>query len=395
MLCILVVGAETQLVKSKKKIIKVINKVENQHIKDYLHCENFKKKYSIYKNYNKHLRFPINNIEVADSYSRLTETLRQAAIKCQNGRFRTCFKNNRKYFDLDKLNRLFQTWIKDYRFRHFDGAFRSSERTNSLAFELAQIGYSAKKIRIHHAPVLIVFDYDKQNKLTGEYYNYQGNHSLLQVMVKIGDKLIPYFLDTQFMHKPIMKKKYFLKTIGQDCIEKLSFSAKSSFSSLNCYFTVRDQNYSEIKEDPVAVDVLTNVGQSCGWHFDVKKSNLNRKKLAKLNNMSKSLILKSMTNDTIPFELKGKIIGPEVQKILIIKSYTNYQFRLKELIDTLSDQIFMIEESIKSGGHFSSVDKINDQNTILLYRLKIKQTNKDIAGIAEKILEIKSNLNSI
>lgn len=309
----------------------------------------------------------VNN-ELHELYSQRAELDRKLeafTVQCSNNRFKACYPKLEESVPLNDLNELFKQFTEDYRLRYNTGGGACHTRADALAFILAEKGFEAQILRIHNAPTLIAIDRDIDGKPTNRYYDYGGNHTLIQIMVKnLKGEVEPYLIDPQFMAKPLKRKDYFLKTIGQNCNKVESNTSNTDL--LSCSYSLMPQNSSEKNPYDLLGDSDFSV---CGWAKDQDGEGLAKLSQKKIEETSKNMILMNSNHTKSLIEIDKD--DPELTKKLIIASYVNYKDYLNKSLDKLDNIIFQNE---------------NEKNA---QKQKIEDA---LSQLPEKIKEIESNL---
>ncbi len=284
----------------------------------------------------------------------LNRKLKNLTTQCSNNKFKACYPKLSESVPLEPLNKLFKELTKDYRLRYNSGGGACHTRADALAFILAEKGIEAKILRIHNAPTLIAIDRDVDNNLTNRYYDYGGNHTLIQIMVKNKKgETEPYLLDPQFMAKPLKRKEYFLKTIGQNCNRVESVSSNTDL--LSCSYSLMPQNSSTKN----AYDLLDQSKFSlCGWAKDQDGEGLAKLRKNTIEEASENMILMN-PNHTISL-IKTNKNDSELTPKLIINSYVNYEKELRRSIRDLDYQIFKDykEKEVRVKEYQDALDKL-------------------------------------
>lgn len=260
-------------------------------------------------------------------------------------------------------------------------------RANSLAYELAQLGHKASLIRIGSAPTLIAMEKGSEGKLNGNYYDYGGYHSLIQIIVEENGEDVPYLLDPQFMDKPIKREQYFIQTMGQNCLEEEDVSQRKVRSSLNCYYSTFEQNQMS-GSTPHANQVLENPLYACGWYFDIEflKRSLSKSNESPTNKTT--LVIESL-NSEVPSSLKGSTVGHNTSKQLILEAYQSHRDHILEKIRQAESQLSMAEAQLENTSPFYDADP---EYEISFNTQLLEQLRKDLEDLEEKKREIRENL---
>lgn len=365
------------------------------NVSQVLGCTDLQEEFEAFTSFEDSIEFPIINSNIQFEYQQRSTKLEEKAKKCQDSRFQNCFPNLLSTISLPKLNNLFTKWINDYRFRYPTGGGACGVRAQNLAHELALKGYKAEVVRIGIAPTLIAMEYDKEKSLNGNFYDYKGSHSLIQIMVKQENGTEePYLLDPQFMNAPVPKSEYFIKTIGQECHKVDNPYNPPDKSYLNCYYSVSPQNSND--SEISAYKVLQTPSMACGWHFDpsAKEDFANFTK-GSVTQANPDRILQILNGDGPVQNDYGKLAGSAVMKVshkyLILSAYQNMMSRLQKQSSYTKQQLTLSQQRLRSGMFFDGSEEIIRQ-TIKDLRQDIKIIDKDISYLSKKVEEVKSNL---
>ncbi len=309
----------------------------------------------------------------------------QFAAACVANRFSQCYKNLAPTISKSTLDKMFAAFIKDPHLRYSTGGGACHLRATALAYTLAEAGYAASTVRIEHSPTLIAMDRDRENKLTGRYYDYMGYHTLIQVMVSDGKTIVPYLLDPQFMTQPMPRDEYFLRTTGQVCVEK---GKPEALSYLNCNYHLLPQN--EPASSPLIPPHILDPKNSytaCGWEKDPLYENFAQMGQKPLDPVAG---LEAMNLET-PADIKGLAVTEGTSKTLILRAYKNYSV-------TLIDKLKQAKHSLETNEKYLSAKRV------FMYSLEelpiqiahdkavIAQLERDLLNLDAKIKEVEGNL---
>ena len=286
---------------------------------------------------------------------------------------------------MTKLEKIFSMAIQDPHFRYSSGGGGACHlRAEALAYHLTEMGYSVNIIKIDRAPTLIAMERDRQNKLNGGYYDYAGNHTLVQIMVKDGAGEIPYLLDPQFMTSAMPRETYFKKTMGQNCVPANSPKASSY---LNCSYDIFPANELTDRINSYAILDKTNKFTACGWEADPMSETFSKMANAKAPLYSGLKILNEEKDET-----DGLPYNEDTYKNLILRKFKNYPTKLSKQAASLRDEVAILEPKLNSNdfGIWNSKEELLAQ--INQDRKAIEQIEHDLANIGEKIKEVENNL---
>jgi hypothetical protein len=292
------------------------------------------------------------------------------AAKCRARRFASCSAQLNPTITKDTLDRMFAKFKRDPRLRYASGGGGACAlRAEALSFILAEAGYAAQSVRIEHSPTLIAMDRDANDRLVGTYDDYNGFHSVVQILVEEGGKSVPYILDTQYMRRALPRDEYFVRTMGQPC---RSLDEGPMGSYLNCYFRLHPQNWSEEKVDAHAILDPGNRFTMCGWgptplHEDFAQmaahTPTQAASLVKTNGWSPA--------DQAPEWLARKPVNEETSKALIIDAFERYTAGIQEKLEILPSLL--------------------DESPEAKVRMR-RQLEADSAGLAERVRLVRKNV---
>ena len=369
------------------KVINLPSTESLEEVKNYFGCEDLKELDAQYASFRNSISFPIRDSLTREELRRRESELEEMTKSCQNQRFEACFSHLNTSIREEKLNTFFSNWIKDERFRYHTGGGACEVRAKSLAHELAQLGFEAKQIRIGYAPTLIAMERDEEGLLNGNFYDYGGSHSLIQIMVEKGGEKVPYLLDPQFMNTPVPRDQYFIQTIGQVCQNVDNHQQVDVRSYLNCYFSESAQNSSIEKVN--SYQALNNESMACGWHFDVQAMTSFAKTVGShptQPNPKRHLAILNGDFSDLDFGLdfQNKDVHPESSKELILAVYVN-------LSQKFTKDIKYYEEQNKRLSEYFFVDREVEQS-IEQNKKQVAQLKKDLAQVEKKLNEVRFNL---
>lgn len=185
----------------------------------------------------------------------LDERLSRVGARCDAEKFRACYPKLRPSVSLSELKELYEIFRGDPHIRHAAGGGACHLRAEALAYRLAERGFAARTLRIQQSPTLIALDRDRDGKLSGGYYDYQGYHTVVEITVRENGTERPYVLDPQFFNQPLPRREYFLRTTGQSCLQ-------STDSPLGCRFELYAQNH---PSETRFWNLTETAGSACGW----------------------------------------------------------------------------------------------------------------------------------
>lgn len=244
---------------------------------------------------------------------------------CLDEKFNSCYPNLKPSIQLSKIKQMFQSFKADPRFRYpAGGGGMCAHRAESLALLLAEEGYSATSIRITHSPTLIAMDRDVSGALNGNFDDYKGYHSLIQVLVDVNGKKVPYLLDPQYMEEPMTVDEYFIKTTGQVCNKTSATATIPDYTQ--CYYFEQKQNTTTEQNISAKIN-LKDPYIACGWASG--KNILEWHDLGKGPSGKKDNLL-NQTNGQIPEKFKTQVATERSSKELILNAYENYENKLKQ-----------------------------------------------------------------
>jgi hypothetical protein len=310
--------------------------------------------------------------------------------KCLKKRFQSCYPKLRPAISLDNLKNMFEQFKKDPNLRYSAGGGACALRAETLSYFMAEAGYKTTSIRIASAPTLIAMDRNKEGELNGNYYDYQGSHNLVQIDVEINGKKVPYFLDPQFMDKPVPIDVYLLRTIGQVCEKKMAKAHVKDFTK--CYYHEEPQNTPS--EESTVADPLMSTEDlpfiRCGWRGG--KGILTRGKYfsPEIKKENKKLVC---LNCEQPYSLLESDASPQSQKELILNAYANYRPLLEARLKFINEQIELTSQSLKmmtEKSYFKDEEQQSNKEA-----LKMKEAIEfSLQKIDEKVKEVRKNLES-
>ena len=314
------------------------------------------------------------------------DQLESLVRSCFQKRFEKCYPNLKKYIELEQVKNLFNEWKKDPRFRYPSGAGMCHYRAETLSYHLAELGYKTTTIRIEHSPTLIAMGLDSNDNLNGNYDDYQGFHTLVQIMVNENGKQTPFLLDPQYMTKPMPRDEYFIKTMGQVC-EKVN----SSLDLTNCYYKEKPQNTMTDDHDFFNPLKKNDKALLCGWSGAKVESRISiwpepidksNKKIVNTNGMR------------TPEIFMEKEVSGDTSKQLIIHSYENYTESLKYELNNINSSHETFEEML-------SDKELPEVMLKDLKEIRVRQEKRKVSivlslkKIEDKIRIVKKNLDTI
>lgn len=309
---------------------------------------------------------------------------------CFQKRFEKCYPALKNNIDLGQIKTLFNEWKKDPRFRYPAGVGMCSYRAEALSYHLAELGFKTTTIRIEHSPTLIAMDRDANDLLNGNYDDYHGAHTLVQIMVSINGEQVPYLLDPQYMTEPMPRSKYFIKTMGQVCEE-----TESLMDLTSCNFKEEPQNNMPDGHDLFNPSKMNDSALNCGWSGGDVKTRISiwPKPIIKTDGK----IVKTNGGGT-PDLFKDKIISEKTSKELIIKAYEDYAISMKSELDNINLSLTTQREILIDKENMSP-DEINIANEFIEAREGQKKMKESLIlslkKIHNKIIIVKQNLDSI
>jgi hypothetical protein len=231
-------------------------------------------------------------------------------------------------------------------------------------------------------------DRDANGKLNGNYDDYQGSHTLVQIMVNQNGKLSPFLLDPQYMDEPVTLEEYFIKTTGQICKKSSAQKNQSPQDLTSCYYKEEPQN---VTTESVELYSLFNTAKSrtteeeftrCGWSSSRVKTGINiAPKWGQIHKNDSKIVC---TNSDTPQIFKGKDVSLSTSKELILNFYENYSISLKNQLEHTNEQIKLTSE-------FPSNP---DSKEILEGNIKFRESLiYSMKHIENKIKEVKKNLS--
>lgn len=309
--------------------------------------------------------------------------------ECFQKRFQKCYPNLYSSIELEQIKIMFNEWKKDPRFRYPAGVGMCAYRAEALSYHLAELGYKTMTVRIKHSPTLIAMDRDENDLLNGNYDDYQGSHTVVQIMVNINGEQVPYLLDPQYMTEPTPQNKYFIKTMGQICEETENLKDLTS-----CNFITKPQNNIPDGHDLFNPNKMNDSAINCGWSSEEVKTRVSIWPNP-INKIDKKIV---KTNGETPEFVKNKIVSENTSKELIIKAYENYALRLKSELNninlSLNEKTKIIIDKEKMSP--DDINLINEFEEIRKDEIKRKESLAlSLEKIEAKILTVKENLDSI
>lgn len=250
---------------------------------------------------------------------------------CFQKRFEKCYPALRSNIKLGQIKNLFNEWKKDPRFRYPAGAGMCHYRAEALSYHLAELGYKTTTIRIEHSPTLIAMDRDVNDNLNGNYDDYRGYHTLVQIMVNDNGKQKPYLLDPQYMTEPMARDKYFIKTMGQVCEKTDDLKDMTS-----CSFKEQPQNKIPDGHDLFNPNEDQSSALNCGWSGEEVKTRISI--WPQPINKPDKLIVKTNGGEA-PAIFKGKEVSENTSKQLILYNFENYATELKKELESINARI--------------------------------------------------------
>ncbi|NOT80450.1 MAG: hypothetical protein HOP07_15770 [Bacteriovoracaceae bacterium] len=308
---------------------------------------------------------------------------------CFQKRFEHCYTNLKKNIELEEIIKLFNTWKKDPRFRYPSGAGMCNYRAETLSHFLAELGYQSKTIRIRNSPTLIAMDRDSEDNLNGNYDDYQGEHTIVQIIVKTEDgNEMPYLLDPQYMTKPETLNNYFIKVTGQIC-EKISIKL---LDKSKCTYEEQPQNQIPDGHDLFNPEENSNTALNCGW----SKKDVGSRISIWPNPITKSDMKIVKTNGgKTPKLFEEENVTENTSRRLIIKAYEDYA-------ESLNNKLLKVNSEIEAEKNilFDKKDKSPENLYFIKEFTEIsqeRQTTKKslletIENITERIRIVKINL---
>jgi len=257
-------------------------------------------------------------------------------VKCYKQEYKTCNKDKKKTIKKEKLNQLFQDWVKSPIYRMRSPEINCHDRAYLLSEELSKLGYQAELIEIR-SPSIVGIVKDKTNQPVS-YYDYGGMHPILldtnapHFAVKIKVKTLygskEFILDPQFSDYPIPNKKYFKSITGNNC------KNSNTNSTWECTYTTYPPNWLTSNNELPDKDI-------CNW---IKKE----EKLERILYINSSGI---NTSIPLPKDISYQS-NSDLQKKLIQKGW--------------DEQITLVTESIKRSERFifEVEEKFNDPNQV-------------------------------
>lgn len=309
---------------------------------------------------------------------------------CFQKRFEKCYPALKSNIDLGQIKTLFNEWKKDPRFRYPAGAGMCAYRAEALSYHLAELGFKTTTIRIGHSPTLIAMDRDANDLLNGNYDDYHGAHTVVQIMVNVNDEQIPYLLDPQYMTEPMPRNMYFIKTMGQVCEE-----TENEMDLTNCYFKQKLPNSMPDGHDLFNPSKMNDSAVNCGWSSGDVKTRISiwPKPIIKTDGK----IVKTNGGDTPEF-FKDKIVSEKTSKELIIKAYEDYALSLKSELDKINSSLAIRSEIPRDKENVSpyAISFANELKEIQEEQMKRKESLIfSLKKIDKKIIAVKKNLDSI
>jgi hypothetical protein len=303
-----------------------------------------------------------------------------SGLECLSEEFSRCYPNLRPTIEKKTLDQLFQNWTEDPRFRYASGGGgECAIRAESLAHELAELSISAKIVRIEHSPSLIVMDRDMTGKLTGRFHDYRGYHTLVQVNVREGERDQPYFLDPQFMGRPLTPSEYFRRTTGQDCLK----NEGPIGSYLRCYYRLQPQNTPSGSVNIHRLMKKSGAALGCGWNRDPDEILAGSTTARPALNSGLELMNPGFQEP--PLGSIGEApVTENTPYLLIVRAYSGYGERLREIQKSTELEIERLE-----AGWLSMGMKPEDREPRLAeLRTRQKQLKKDLQELPRLITEI-------
>ena len=315
--------------------------------------------------------------EIKVLLSQLKEEYNPIAKACLDERFNRCFPSLNPSISKPELSKLFNKWKKNPLLRNGTGGGSCAYRAENLAYLLAQKGYSARSLRIEAAPTLIALDRDPDDSLKGNYHDYHGYHTLVEIMVEEDGEQVPYLLDPQFMTAPVQREQYFIKTIGQVC-EENKIEKYEVHSALKCYFHVTPQ--SGTSRSSYSLGIIFSDDKpavKCGWSNPLLNSDLE-------GDPGRSEFLKLLGGGT-PEEFLRIKATEESSKELILYAYKQLENKIRQELHSILEEVKRLKLS------FSPSLDWEVQRLEYLKKLKV-QREQDLERVQEKFLEVQKNL---
>ena len=303
---------------------------------------------------------------------------------CFQKRFERCYPALKSVIEIEQIKNLFNEWKKDPRFRYPSGRGMCHYRAESLSYRLAELGYKTTTIRIEHSPTLVAMDRDVNDKLNGNYDDYQGYHTLVQIMVNENGKQKPYLLDPQYMTEPMPRDKYFIKTMGQIC-EKTD----DLIDMTSCNFIEKPQNTIPDDHNLFNPNEIQSSALNCGWSGEKVKTRISI--WPQPINKEDKLIIKTNGGEA-PETFKGKEVSEDTSKQLIIYAYENYKNKLKQSLESINEGLKSISTPSKTGSNNQFAEEMEEVRQSLIKQRK--SIMHSLKKIDEKINIVKNNLKN-
>ncbi|MDD4976647.1 MAG: hypothetical protein PHY93_19985 [Bacteriovorax sp.] len=314
------------------------------------------------------------------------QKLDQLTKACLKKRFDHCYPNLTKTIELDKLRSFFESWKKDPRFRYPSGAGMCAYRAQSLSYHLAELGFKTTSIRIEHSPTLIAMDRDSNDKLNGNYDDYRGYHTLVQIMVNRNGKAVPYLLDPQYMTEPLIREDYFIKTTGQNCKKLDEQNEKVPVDLTSCYYKEEAQNKPAEKSELTSLfnpSLLQDQLINCGW----TSAKLQTRVSIWPGPINKNDTKIVCTNGEVPKAFEGKDVSETSSKELILSAYENYAVELNRQLDFTNDQIKILSDEL------SQIPSQSETKEMLQSNIEMKASIvQSLKLLKNKIIIVKKNI---
>lgn len=293
----------------------------------------------------------------------LEAQFREIYSQCLDERFKSCYPNLKTTISLNDLDSLFQSMKVDPRFRYPIGGFGMCHyRAENLSYFLAEAGYKTKTIRITHSPTLIAMDRNSDGSLNGNYDDYHGYHTLVQIDVMVKGKAVPYLLDPQYMEKALPQEEYFKTTMGQNC-QKLNSENDEFLDLTQCYFFEQKQNEAP-ESDLFGLFNDRNAEEdkpflNCGWADGSQAQSVDLIKQMKASSKNDKII--HCTNGVTPEKFKDLKVTNKTYKELIEESYSSYENKLKQELEFAIGQVRMTKHTLDLWGENTSSDLYKEE----------------------------------